>query len=446
MTPVTYQIPDWRLTGLEARIAQLNRRCVRLGVAPINLRRGESRMVQLKDKSAVRLVEVTLTGEAPHLNGWRFLAVLQHLPDGNIIRGLPWRSDTVDLEKYRERGPWCEQCNTYRDRKDTYLVQHESGETKQVGSSCLADFTGSADPHNAAAAAEILASAHEALDEADSDPLEAEMSGGGNYFPLGRFLRYVCLSVRLRGWRSRSEEGIAMPTADHAFHLMQEKKGEGVPEPDRDDMALAEAALKWCREELAKGDLNNYEHNLTVACADNFITAREIGITASLIVAYNRHVEKKLLDERTANSDYVGQVGQRCRFEGLTVISVRQMTGLRFDSYLHRFVDPDGNILIWFSSKDQLKVGKVYAGVATVKEHKVYEGQKQTYLTRCQFETPPDPVTATDVERGLHFMLPGETSQILGLTVFRSYDGWAISGGPELAEAEAIQTILEQQI
>ena len=54
--------------------------------------------------------------------------------------------------------------------------------------------------------------------------------------------------------------------------------------------------------------------------------------------------------------------------------------------YLQKFVDADGNVIVWWGTNDVAAgtvVGNTYVFKATIKSHDVYEGVKQTTLTRA---------------------------------------------------------------
>ena len=54
--------------------------------------------------------------------------------------------------------------------------------------------------------------------------------------------------------------------------------------------------------------------------------------------------------------------------------------------YIHLMRDDSGNLLVWKTTSRPLEEGVRYTGKATVKEHTVYRDEKQTILTRCDFE------------------------------------------------------------
>lgn len=77
------------------------------------------------------------------INGWNFVATIEHSSPENIIRIADRSFDGRIPEKYRTTGRECEHCHLVRDRNDTYLVYNEdSDEFKQVGKTCLRSYTG----------------------------------------------------------------------------------------------------------------------------------------------------------------------------------------------------------------------------------------------------------------------------------------------------------------
>ena len=79
---------------------------------------------------------------------------------------------------------------------------------------------------------------------------------------------------------------------------------------------------------------------------------------------------------------YVGEVGQK-----LTILAEKAKLVTSWDGYygttwLYSFTDASGNVFIWKSSRCiEVKDGMKLKG--SVKEHREYDGIKQTVMTRC---------------------------------------------------------------
>lgn len=84
-----------------------------------------------------------------------------------------------------------------------------------------------------------------------------------------------------------------------------------------------------------------------------------------------------------SESEYMGEEKERLRNLDVTLSAVHTTDGFYGTTFIYTFI-MDKNILVWMTSacKD-LEVGEKYSLTGTVKCHKEYKKQKQTYLSRC---------------------------------------------------------------
>jgi hypothetical protein len=391
-----YHIPVANINELARRLEKVNKRARKLGLPEATYTelgrekrsRGENEYGEVQ---VYEVVKVTVQGATPKLDGWVFVAVIQHIfeNDGyiNIIRRVPGQEDVALDESLRTAAPWCEHCGLSRRRNDTYVVVKD-GDIKQVGSNCLGDFTGSLTPQDAARMAEYLI----ALDEWASGAEDSFLGSGGGAaaVPLVSFMTMTAAVIRVCGWASRGKSERGWATADL---VSDQFFWRNMPQEDRlrptiSDNELAVAAIEWARGE---SDLpfdpsdNDYLWNLHVAVKQTFLTAREFGIAASLIPAYQRRLAESIEREKLGNSQHIGTVGKKETFEDLTVIDVRAISTCYGVSHLHSFADQNGNVLKWFAPRDQgLKPGDKVNVTGTVKTHGAYNGVNETTLNRCK--------------------------------------------------------------
>lgn len=435
-----YRVPEENFKELEAKFAKLARRAAKLGCGPLDLKVvGEEKHKQIgilgeiggtrktvgddyklqrgeyvAGLRVIKLVEVT--GSAPKLNGWTFIATLQHSTDsevGTIIRSVPGQGD-LPL-KYREAKPVCDHCKLLRLRNDTYVVRHDDGRTAQVGSNCLRDFLGHQSPEQMARYAELLMGAEELL-ASESEEGEHGVRRRNRYWSEG-VLAVTSAVVAKYGWlsRTKSREGGGVASADlvaryldaMTYHDDKECKSvlpDGVSE---EDARLAAQALEWAQSVLPLRDkeLNDYMWNLRVVSSQEAVTARELGLLASLLPTYQRElsrdVERKakanIANNAGASSNFFGTDGKREVFN-LTLIDVMELNREKHSyydsgvSYLHKFLDDDGNVAVWYGSSklgEKSDYGKKFTVKATVKGHEEYKGVKQTRLERVsEYEVP----------------------------------------------------------
>ena len=94
---------------------------------------------------------------------------------------------------------------------------------------------------------------------------------------------------------------------------------------------------------------------------------------------------------RRAVSEYVGQAGERLELR-LTVRRVASYETVPFGSYSRNRVthhvltlrDVAGNVFVWFSGYTRYEQGTELQLRGTVKEHKEYQGEKQTIIQRVK--------------------------------------------------------------
>ena len=90
------------------------------------------------------------------------------------------------------------------------------------------------------------------------------------------------------------------------------------------------------------------------------------------------------LAANTTPSEYVGELKERLRDLNVIVCGSRFIDSRYGTSTIYTFKYND-NILVWItsSSKYDLQIGDHLLLTGTVKDHKEYNGTKQTYLSRC---------------------------------------------------------------
>lgn len=368
----------------------------------------------------VARVTLDLVGETPRLNGWRFLATLQHLDGENIVRCLP--GEAIDAS-YRTRGSVCDHCRQNRRRNDTYVLRHDDGRTMQVGSSCLQDFLGGDEASMIAAKAEILALA---ASVASDDGEGFGGSGEGADRLLCKYLTFVSWVVRVEGWKSRTvarEQG-GFASADRAWTLMTDgqERLKAACEPTAEDNLAAEGAEAWAGElsdEAVNAGTSDYLHNLRTVCRTGQVSFRTAGIAASAVTAFQRFIGQERAKAEKASQPsldaYVGNVGEKVTFGlapktgkkgqplkgspivlSLLPVILDFVTGYETDfgyTTVLKFKTPEGATLVWKSSGDagvgRDDVGKRYTLSGTIKAHTDYKGAKQTLMTRCSVDEVP---------------------------------------------------------
>jgi hypothetical protein len=337
-----------------------------------------------------------VTGPAPVLEGFEFIATLQHEDVGTILRTVPTAKIAEgELDRFRQVKPHCEHCQVRRFRKDSFVVREvETGCTIQVGRTCLGKYIGGgASPTAIAALAELLITVREAGFEEEG---YGWGSSGETVASLPQFLTYVAASVRLTGWTSRGaarDDDTRIATVDHVWSVLfpgrdrisQKLASEFAQNMTDADRQTAIGSLNFAGEKLLTSDrLSDYEHNMRIALSCEAVNRKRAGIVASVIAWYERAVGKAVAKKaELTGSTHVGSVGDRCEFR----VTLNRVFDTENDfgvSHGHFFLDADGNVLVWWTGTKRLDVGTVYELRGTVKRHSEYKGTKQTLLSRCK--------------------------------------------------------------
>lgn len=402
-----YSIPEMNMESLEKKLIRVKNKCAKYG-CDFHYERigehfeektfyecdfdGESR----KWKEVIRYIDIDVEGTAA-VNGWKFAASLDFTEKGNII------SKAVDVEipdRYYGCAPWCEHCKTARDRKHSYIVfNEESGEFKQVGKSCLKDFTGGL-------SAEYVANFESFLKEIEE---ASEFSGlgswGTSWFEVEKYMAYVAETIRIYGYVRRDSGEIS--TADRAEELYRNENGMRVSRSESVKARLWDAKVKGFNAENGKelaGTVrewilgndrdDNYFHNLKVACGLDFGGYKVLGLLASSFPAYDRELEfqaeKRAREAKEAEarekSSWMGNVGDKVSFkiaDFRVISSWETQWGM---TMVYKFVAEDGREATWKTGNwvSERCIGGNISG--KIKELKEYRGIKQTELTRCKVE------------------------------------------------------------
>lgn len=303
-------------------------------------------------------------------NGWTVLAKIEHGANGNIV--TPFGGAKSDPEWFHIV-PHCDHCGTNRTRRETYMVRNESGDLRQVGKSCLKDYTG-INPSVSA-----LWAAVRGIVEDDSY-IRGEPSRTDILYPAVTVIAHACDSVRERGYRKSDEPGSAKED-------VMRRIGEA---PSDTSTKEAEDIASWISGMDGGSD---FEQNAQSLVRGRYVRIGQIGRLFYLPVSYKRHLERVEMErererenEKLLKSVYVGEIGQR-----VTLVADKAELLTSWDTQwgttrLYRFVDGSGNVFVWFSSSgidaDKLSAGLTLKG--TVKDHGERDGVKQTVLTRCK--------------------------------------------------------------
>lgn len=385
-----YPIFEGNMPRLEKKLNRIKNKCKKYGCEFSYKVVGEE--YRKHEGMAIRFILVEAEGTAV-INGWEFVAEVEHTENGNIIRGTG-----IEVpERYYHCEPICEHCKTNRRRKYVYIVRNtQTGEFKMVGKSCLNDYTHGMNAEFAAAYLSLF-----------DELVKGEAVGGDSfdrYISVDRAMSFIAETIKHFGYHRTNEFD---STAGRAFLYMdvyfgnvprdyravkKEMKEIGF-DPNGHEEEIAEIK-EWVENH---GEDNNYFHNLKTVLGQEYVTSRNFGIIASAFPAYNKDLERKRKEQErkkeAEKSQYVGSEGERITIE---VKDFRIITGWETQwgrVVVYRIVDTNGNVYTWKTSgflPDDAKICK-----ATVKGHKEYRGERQTEVARLKVKEKKEPPQGT---------------------------------------------------
>lgn len=341
--------------------------------------------------------DVTITGEPPRYQGWRFVAAVDSVEGGVVLRYPPGAAASVSNDQVRPGE--CDHCHTKRDRRSTVLVAHDdTGQLLQVGGSCLKDFLG----HR-------LLPVFLTVDEVRDD-LGRGLGGRPRAWDTDSVLTYAWAAVQAFGWTPASAEGSGRtPTRDVVRLALAGGRGaDDVLRHLAPHLEQAQAVAPQLRATLLAGltATEGYEANLTAVLRGDAVDARQLGLAVSAIPAHDRLLGQRRLEaarhEQAAVIEHVGAVGDKVTLSGTVT------TALRVDGFTYRspaqvmLVVDCGTAMAKMTTTAawayQVKVGDPLTITGTVKAHTVWNGLNQTVLTRPKkldpAPTPPAAPTA----------------------------------------------------
>lgn len=401
---------------LKEKIDKINKRATKLKLPPVELKVLDKfiKTIYIKhpddpynpDKRIPREIEmmkVKVIGDAPKLEGYKFIATIEHQDGGNIIRTVPGEEGNEGIKSFYESQPhYCDHCKKIRRRIDTFIVKEEkTGKLRQVGSNCLKDFLGGADPKAVLWYFDNLNDFFKTVAQAEEESYSK--GARAEYFvPLDHLLAVAKEVINREGYIS-SKQATMNDTQSTAstvrwammgnhFKLSDEEKAfiDAVLKPTPESENRAKEMIEWFKTlPKEQTEENEFMHNLSVIVNSGRVNSRNFGYAIALFPVFARAREQARTTQGTSaaqkSNQHVGQVGQKIPPTKITVIRTRDISGPYGNTQIVTMEDEPGNTYVWFNnSSSRMEDGREYTIVGTVKKHDDYNGKKQTNLTRVK--------------------------------------------------------------
>jgi hypothetical protein len=300
--------------------------------------------------------------------GWEFVGVADNIEGQYFNRSIAGATD------YKVTQNYCVQCNTDRDRNSLLIVRNtETGDIKQLGSTCVKDFLGWY----------FSPVALPSIEEFES----LGGSGGGKIsINTVKFLSYVVAKAEADGYMT-SQASVSTGRLVWDGLLGDKVSREDLVEPTEADIAKAEALLAWGKEKFTivdEGDAyTSYFYNMAQALTFEYVYDQTKGIVASLYKTQQNVIAKEVEEKKVYKTEQFAPTGEKVILD-VTVTGENTFESAYGLVTLYQFVSGDYKFK-WFSSSGaNIEVGQTYKLKGTVKGSEEYKGQFSTTLTRCK--------------------------------------------------------------
>lgn len=283
-TTFEYTVPLEMVAAQVAAIDAVNKRARKHGISEAysyTVSEPEQKSERMANGLEVKTwwATVNITGQPLSVNGWTFGAAVDWTAGEPIVRRSRGLDESITLAAPKDKR--CDHCDTIRHRNDTYLVVHESGDVKQVGSGCLEAYTGMkpALVSIAVDGPELQEERGERSEWTFSPDVVVEVTAALlSEMPYrktseGYSTRDIVTEL-LTGVKPRKDGD----TLDKALRIVERNRTTGVEK--------AAQVIEWCKS--LRGSSSEYEDALAKLASAEVVTARHIGYLTSAVVVFER--------------------------------------------------------------------------------------------------------------------------------------------------------------
>lgn len=401
----TYTIFTKDLEATTKKINRIAKKCQKANVPFVfNVGKSYDKVIDVKNANGdeshyvINLTDIEVNCQFKH-DGWTALGLVQR-KDGIV---QCYFNEASLIKEYSKTDFHCDHCKKHVHRNSVVVLEHENGERKVVGTSCVEEFTCGLSGNLVAAFADLsfdlendceriakMLDTQKCFDgdnEFDANDEWYEkigIYGGVKGYDVKKIVACAANIISCNGFKSSSDD-----EATWKFILdCYDRYNKYVT---KDDETEAKKAIDWINS-MSEDEFtqSSYLFNLHQIINAGYCTMRHFGLLASLIPSYKKSESKRILNEIKAISNYVGNVGEKITTE--IIIAKKICFESQWGNVWYVIMkDNAGNTLKWKASSlkqmNELNLceGSEATMTGTVKDHNEYRGEKQTVVTRCKF-------------------------------------------------------------
>jgi hypothetical protein len=388
-----YEIHENIIGKLETKIKKVENKCKKYGIDFYFEIVGETyREIENKLTNEIELHKYLIVDVAGHaqINGWNFIAMIEHTETGNIIRQADF--EIFVPEKYRTAKSICEHCNVNRIRTYTAVIQHEeTGEYKQVGKSCLKDYTGGMDSE----AITYMMSFLTEIETAQNDSISGY--GYQAYINIKDVLQAARAVTELYGYinREKAEEIRIESTATRVSAILSQRSkfdrelvekmtAKGLKTEEIKNIDVSDIIDFIMNEEVK----NNYISNIQTLLKSEYCKNKNFNFVVSAVGYYNGRqkaidFENRQKKEKQSTEYHDGNIKDKI---SVKIDKAQYITNYETQygtTNIYKFT-ANNVCYIWKTATTIENIEQVKEISGTIKDFNEYLGEKQTVLTRVK--------------------------------------------------------------
>ena len=352
-------------------------------------------------------------------DGWKVLGVVK---DDCGVRQC-YFDDSENLKKYNNIEFKCDHCKKHAYRKSVIVIEHDNGDVKVVGTSCLKEFTRGLDGdlvlmfNDVESILKMKDIDNNLIKDYDEDDC---CEGKGFSFleeygkPAHSITKILTLTkhfVNINGYVSKTAS--MYDTNEVATYIIvqdsYEKYGRLVSEGKitQKEIDFGNDVYNWIKNLDEKTRYSsNYFLNLYNLFQNQGCRTHQYSMVCSAVIAYTKKLEKEKQEMDKPESNHIGNIGDKIEIEVQLEKTISYESSFRYncDDHIHIMVDKEGNKFIWRTAKslgyaytlknldnrcfengfEPIEEGETFIIQGKIKAHTEYKGEKQTELTRCK--------------------------------------------------------------
>jgi len=368
--PEEFKVSDRGYEYLKQRIDALNKKAIKYKVPTLDIDVLKEEMVKVLKPEYKKMVDqgmlqfgqgvltgtgsdvywtlvkeytLRIDGDPPHIDGYEFIARLEHTPNGNFIFSNPKSSVKSLPSEFKSMNQRCDICNTNRDRNDTFIIKmtnddpvrfptKKAGDMLIVGRNCLARFLPGISAAGLIMYTKMIDNLKDDINAASEMKEDGGGGGGGKYYESAEhLLQFISATyihtgtyISKKQAQANYDSGIEKnSTSTLSRALMEMSPNLKVKDPEstypiyfrllkdssfnntvENMMKEFEAWLPtkdWDAMSAAKPDFADFFHNLKLVSGEDYLRGNHFGFFSALFQLFIRdkkETEKKAEAEK----------------------------------------------------------------------------------------------------------------------------------------------------